>query len=309
MDYQLDRRLRLITESQYKSLYSWAITEVGPDGKVIGRDQIPWVWTLYFTANETVLSDQLNVKEERPRDEHNLGQAAYIAHRRVIRTKLRPGDARSDADWYRRTTYRMFGTDRIVKEFALDIHPLPDESDKEEARVWGTVAYTDSNDFHPSTQDDYVGFSLMVKPSTFELYARRITEGTADELILGVGFVSGFYSDWSPDVFTTDVKILATGKGQVVEMPVGIEFAPPRLGSIGEVNLYINSKRVHSNAKPHDGNDMDDRHAPVLATPEIADWLAAWAPQTVALLQSLKGSAKWIIGLLTIIAIVLLVNR
>ncbi|MDF2811629.1 MAG: hypothetical protein K0S56_2660 [Microvirga sp.] len=299
----------MLAESHYESLYSWAITEVDSEGKVIGRDQIPWVWTLYFTATEIALSDQLNVKEERPRDEHQLGQTAEILHRRVIRTKLRPGDTRSDENFYGRTTYRMFGTDRVVKEFALDIHPLPDESDKEEARVWGIVAYTDSNDFHPSKQDDYVGFSLMVKPTTFELYARRFAEGTADELILGVGLVSGFYSEWSPDVFTTDVKILTTGKEHVVEMPVGIEFEPPRLGSIGEANLYINAKRVQSKPKPNNGDDEDDRPAPVLTRPEIADKPAGWDPQTVALLQSLKASAKWITGLLIIIAIVLLVKR
>jgi hypothetical protein len=48
MEYHLDYGLRIQTEPQYKSLYSWAINEVEADGSTIDRDQIPWAWTLSF---------------------------------------------------------------------------------------------------------------------------------------------------------------------------------------------------------------------------------------------------------------------
>ena len=50
MDFHLDRRLRLHTNPEHKSLYRWAIQEIDAQGQQIGQDQIPWVWTLNFTA-------------------------------------------------------------------------------------------------------------------------------------------------------------------------------------------------------------------------------------------------------------------
>jgi hypothetical protein len=48
VDFHLERGLRLHTDPEHKSLYSWAINEIDDQGQQIGRDQIPWPWTLYF---------------------------------------------------------------------------------------------------------------------------------------------------------------------------------------------------------------------------------------------------------------------
>src|SRR5262249_18956413 len=63
VDFHLDSKLRLKTEPEYKNLYKWAINEVDPEGRQIGRDQIPWEWTFYFTATSCVLSDSLDVSQ------------------------------------------------------------------------------------------------------------------------------------------------------------------------------------------------------------------------------------------------------
>jgi hypothetical protein len=307
VDYNLDRRLRLLTEPEHKSLYTWAITEVDTDGKVIGFDQIPWVWSLYFTANELVLSDQLTVKEDWS-GEGTFPQKAEISKRRVIRAKLRPGDSRSDQHYYRRTEFKFFGTDRVIEDFTLDIFPLASEEETETCSAWGVVSYTTSGDFHPGTKPDAVGFYILVKPSTYEHYVRRIADGTADEVILGLSMVSGIYSEWSPDVFTRNVKILANSSEQKVDLPVGLQFEPPRLGSVGEAHLYINASRVHAKPMDDKADEEDDRPAPSPVRPEFAERSVGTDPQTVALLQSLKGSVRWIIGLLIIIALVLLVK-
>jgi len=69
MDFHLERGLRLHTKSEHKPLYSWAINEIDAEGQKIGEDQIPWRWTLYFTATSCVLDDNIDVKSHRQKEE------------------------------------------------------------------------------------------------------------------------------------------------------------------------------------------------------------------------------------------------
>ena len=62
MDHHLDYGLRLNTEPEYKTLYAWAINEVETDGSLIGQDQIPWPWTLFFSATSCELTNQLEIE-------------------------------------------------------------------------------------------------------------------------------------------------------------------------------------------------------------------------------------------------------
>lgn len=304
MDFHLDRRLRLLTDPEHRSLYTWAINELDEHGKVVGRDQIPWVWHLYFTATELILGDQINVKEA-GEIEGRLPQEAEISHRRTIRAKLRPGNPRRDDDW-RETTYRMFGADRVITSFQVDVLQLESEDETESCQAWGSVSYTADNDFTEKTTEDCVIFYLMVKPSTFERYAQRIALGTADEVILCVGMVSGFYSDWSPAISTRDIKVLTRGSKQDVELPAGSSFEMPRLGQVGEAQLFINAIRVQAKKQSTTETESleEEKQTMALVRPELATALPGGAdPQTTNLLASLKTSARWIIGLLIVLIV------
>lgn len=311
MDFHLERGLRLQTESKHKSLYSWAINEIDAQGQVLDHDQVPWGWNLYFTATEIVLSDQITVKKYGEIDDR-LPQKAEISHRRTIRAKLRPGEPSRDDDWSRQTTYRMFGTDRVIKDIRVDILPLESEDETESCQAWGSVSYTAETDFRNETTEDCVVFYLMVKPTTFERYAQRIASGTADEIILGVGMVSGFYSEWSPSISTRNVKVLTEGSEHNVELPVGVSFEMPRLGSVGEAQLYINAIRVSAKKKPSadPAGFEDEEQTMALVRPEIAKSQSEGInPQTANLLASLKSSARWVIGLLIVLIIATFLKR
>ena len=45
----------------------------------------------------------------------------------------------------------MFGTDRAIKSFQLDIHPIADPAEQESCRAWGSVSYTTEIDFRNET--------------------------------------------------------------------------------------------------------------------------------------------------------------
>jgi len=57
VDFHLGHGLRLHTAPKHKNLYAPAINEIDAQGQQIGRDQIPCVWTLRFTATSCVVGD------------------------------------------------------------------------------------------------------------------------------------------------------------------------------------------------------------------------------------------------------------
>lgn len=303
MNYDLDRRMRLVTEPEFKNLYSWAIAEIDEDGRKIGHDQIPWGWKISFTATELVLSDQLTIKEEGDPNEI-LRTREENTQRRLIRAKLRPGDPRNDVDW-RRPAFSMFGTGRVIKEFGLDILPLESEDEKEVCTAWGTPTYQ----YEDHGQDDCLIFYLQLKPSTFAKYVKRISDGTADDVVLAVGSVSGFYAEWSPDISTRAVKVLTHGKEQAVEMEPGVEFEPPRLHTVGEVDLYISARRAQPQKPMTDEDDHHDDPTPLMRPEAVVAQSASIDPATAKALKTLAGSTKWIIGLLVLVVIATLLKR
>ncbi|EJT03841.1 hypothetical protein [Rhizobium sp. CCGE 510] len=310
MEFHLNRQLRFHAVPEHKSFYRWAINELDEQGQVVGYDQIPWGWPLYFTARELILADELGVISGAEFEGH-FQQIAGIRQQRTIRAKLLPGSPGDDDNWRRQTTYRMFGTDRVISDFRLDVRPLESEDDVEHCRAWGAVSYTSETDFRQVTQEDCVQFYLMVKPSTFEHYAQRITSGNAHEVIFGAGLVTGFYSDWSPSISTRDVKVLTSGDEQKLELPEGLTV--PRLGGVGEAKLYINSVTTPQITSQQRARDMvleDEKAALVTAPPAVAETAAPGIdPDTLKLLLSLKSSARWIVGLLVALLAATLLKR
>lgn len=302
LDYDLNRSLRLVTDPEFKSLYSWAIIETDASGKKLGNDQIPWDWRIAFVATEIVLSDQLTIKQATQGDKI-LREDEENSQRRLIRAKLRPGSGRGEMDW-RRPKLSIFGTDRVVEDITLDILQLDSEEEPEVCTAWGTPAY----DYEDDGQDDCLVFYLQVRPSTFDMYARRIADGTADEIEFVVSRVDGFYAEWSPDISTRAVKILTRTKEQLVELPPGEKFEPPRLGNVGGIELFISAKRAHSKKLAGDLEDDDTPHS--LVRPEATVLAAGTSDPAVAKgLQDLSKSAGWIIGMLILLLIAVIIKR
>jgi len=228
MEYHLERRIRLVTNQENKN--SWVLNEVDELGFVIGHDQLPWEWTLYFTASACVLNENIEIGSKLDPIE------IRVARDQTIRAQLHPAaDSR-----FGRTNYSMFGTDRPTEKFELYIHPLEKPEQVEECRAWGSVSYSAEFDFE--TTEDCVVFRLFVSPRTFDDYVSRILQGQIDDLTFSVGSVSGFYSQWSPLISTANVKILTEGEAQKVMVAADSNVDPPRLGKIGQAKLYINRR-------------------------------------------------------------------
>ena len=309
MDFHLDRQLRLLTEPEHKNLYSWAINEIDGFGVVVGGDQIPWSWTLSFIATEIVLSDRIELEETEDAEDAEpfSKRIGGTAHRSLISAKLSPfhGD-----DWFRHTTYRMFGSDRAIKDFRLNIQLLKSNDEPEICSAWGAVSYTSEIDFRDETIEDCIIFHLRVKPITFERYEQKMIAGTISEIVFSVSRVSGFYSEWSPSISTREIKVLTHGKEHNVQVPDGHTFSPPCLGSIGEAELYIGIKNEQLNNFSKSIADLPDDED---QTNSSAQLNTADAPsvhintQLVKLLAALNSSSRWLIFLLvSLLGIILL---
>ena len=69
------------------------------------------------------------------------------------------------------------------------------------------------------TTDDTVVFYLYVRPETFVRYPREIAASEVDKAFIRVAGVSGFYSDYSLSIFTSEIKLLTSDREHEVEIP------------------------------------------------------------------------------------------
>lgn len=305
MEYHTNRRIVLSTESEFKALYSWSLQELDVEGNKIGRDQIPWEWTLYFTATELALNDTLTIADYRCEDDSQSG----FRERQHIRAKLAPGDP-WEGGRSRDPAYSMFGTDRTISVFELFIERLSGEEERERCTAWGSVSYTFENDFRDETTDDTVVFHLHVRPETFDRYIAKIGASEVDEAVLRVSQVAGFYSDWSPAISTHDIKVLTADRDHKVDVPEGCEIAAPRLGEVGEAEFYL--RRITKlEATPSGVTDQDnwlEDDEPGEIPPDKATLAAQHSASSnaaaVALLSSVR-TAAWAIAALLLLLILI----
>lgn len=299
MEHHLDHKVVLGTEPEHKGLYKWFLSEAGEKTGKYSRDQIPWSWSQYFTLTDIRLISGAKVESERESD------SAKIADTEKIVAQLRPGHVMNDR-YHRDTVYSMFGTNRSIKEFELHISKATDEK-KQGCAAWGSVSYTTEIDFRTDTQPDSITFYLMVNEEAFNRYVQLVRERSTTSASFRVGNVDGFYSDWSPSISTAHIKVLTSyEKDHPVEIPDGCEIIPPRLGRIGEAELFLYSEQ-RFNLPPVD--DFDDGSENDIQTGSVGSVQSSNAcPSTqiadarvIATLKSLRFAAWLIAGLLLLI--------
>lgn len=307
MDCHIDRGLRLHVESEHKSLYSWAITEVDAKGRPTVRDQIPWVWSLYFTGTSCVLRENLELKSPAEKEPPSR-KPSIIDLRRSIQAKLQPGHRGHDGKFWREASFSMFGTGRTIVDFSLTIYALVDPAEEERCDAWGCVSYMSEIDFRNDTTPDCIVFHLYVKQETFDRYAAKIAFRSIDEIVLSVKSVSGFYSDWSPGISTDSVKVLTAGDDQKVALPEGVKFEPPRLGQVGEATLYINRRIEFGKHEEEPSSDIFDVAIAPVAPASSQAQSAVIDGSILRALRSLKRAA-WLIAALLMLIFLILASR
>jgi hypothetical protein len=295
MKFHLDRTVVLKPETETPRLYKWSLNEVDQNDQPIGRDLIPWHYGLQFEVTELSLLSCSSSNEPKPFqiDEYD---GPCVRQKLYISAKLRPAFDQSRP----RTHYSMFGTSRSQVDFVLNIQKLEEGESDEYCLSSGGVGFTTEIDFYNNTYDDFVELYLYVHSDTFDFYSNMIVSGAVDSGLLRISKVEGFYSDWSPSIYTGDVKILTSDSAHVVQRPVDCDIDPPRLGKVGEVRFHLQKRLQIVGTVP----ETDSNDAPPASPPE---YLTTTLPSNtdnrdIKLLHSLRLAA-WIIAALLVIVV------
>ncbi len=240
MKHYTDKSVKLITDT--KNPYPWGLQEFGDDGSPLGGELVPWFWTLYFDVTNLRHSYSLKKNDdswdefsEEGKSTKNKEKDVKIDNENLIVAELIPSDKSAYL-----THYSMFGTKREIKEILLTVR----KADEANCSAWGTVKHTFELDFRNETAEDSLGFYLNVPPREFEGLTKMIAGGAAEEALFWVKGVDGFYSDWSPGISTSNIKVLTNYKNeQNLEIPNGTEITPPRLGVVKDFELTLSKKR------------------------------------------------------------------
>lgn len=236
MDIHLENKILLNEKSEYKSLYQWSLHELDKSGNKIGADQIPWTYSLYFSASELCYTDNI-VLSKLYKDDADAEDNIFDDE--VITAKLHSGVCRDGMELENEVMYSMFGTQRIVKEFSLRIKKNKGEKEPDKCSIWGGVSYTTDLDFKDFTTDDCLEIYINLAPQRFDKLAEMINNNSIDLFQISLKSVSGFYSDWSPSIMTHKIKVLTDSDDQVVNKSEGCSIEPPRLGSVGVFDMMI----------------------------------------------------------------------
>jgi hypothetical protein len=232
MDALLDRKIRFNNQTKYKRLYSWCLQEVENNGEEQGIDLIPWNWSLYFTASELRLSHGITGE---------IRENILFQDFEYIHANLHPGVCNDGKRLEDDVSFSMFGASRAITDFTLRITTI-DGDEKEYCRAWGHVSYMSEISFRYRTEPDRVGFELGLSKKRFDKLASLISNKTIDVVRLRLKDVSGFYSQWSPDIFTDNVKVLTDASEHEIDTPEGCETEIPKLGDVGKFNLELTTR-------------------------------------------------------------------
>lgn len=272
MQYHFDSEIRLLQGTEHQSLYKWSLQEFSKEGKAISSELVPWKWSLDFRATELKYIRGFQSANAR------VPQAGEL-----IRVTLKP---EPDFSSSHTPKYSMFGTNRPVQEFSLNIHKLQDGQAEEKCTAWGSVSFTHEIDVGSRTEDDFLAFRIDLKPENYDALCYFSKHGgNHDELILLVTGVSGFYSEWSPLISTNKIKILATDTEQNVIQPDG-HNEPPRLSEVSEFKLNFSRRTIFGTAPAEKTAVVKDHSVP---PPAPADVNAALFPEIQQLQTTLKS--------------------
>lgn len=236
MTFNLEKLVRYCGDSEHKSLYAWSLQESSPAGESLGRNLIPWNWTLRFAANELRIVTSYQLTE---RFDDDGKRAVETRESSVIVANLRIDTEFSSEFREEGTKLSMLGSDREITDVSLRIEPAEAANAPERCTMWGYPSFTTEIDFRDHTLPDQLQVQLAVTPARFaELcgLARGLRTLSVNVMI---SHVSGLYSDWSPAIATDSVKILTQEEDHAVADPPSPNSTVPRLGTVGNFDLEV----------------------------------------------------------------------
>lgn len=232
MDFLIDKKIQFKGETEFQSLYKWCLNEIEADGKP-SRDLIPWEWSFYFTASSLSVLREVSIDNSSYGDEKKEFREVTS-----IRGFLHSGHCFDGENLEDYTSFKMFGTNRIIPKFDLNIYEA-DEGEEDSCEIWGCPSYETDIDFRNIVEDDCVVITLNLNSKKFNEFVRLIDSRQISTAYVRMSDVNGFYSDWSPSIRTSDVSILT--RDHKIEGIEGSGIEPPTLRKVGQFSITLHT--------------------------------------------------------------------
>lgn len=264
---KLEYELELKKENEFKSLYSWFISEIGQEGDLdSGHSEkyIPYPWSVNFQIKnihyqtEIQLENETNELDLETNKYFKLGESYKIERSERISGSLRI----NDNNYFSSTKLSMFGTNRHIENINLTVYKIKDEFYKvrqEYCRITGFPGFSTEIDFRNETVPDFIEIHLGLKEDEYQNIVERIKDKSINSYLIALRDVRGFYSPWSPEISTSEIKVLTrTHEINIHEDALPDDYELPRLGNVG--NFSMTSRFAYELIKEDniEQNDIDE---------------------------------------------------
>jgi hypothetical protein len=206
VDYKIEKTVTYCEESQLKNLYECYLQEDVEKKIEYPKKFVPYLLSVYFFASKLEVSRHVNVEYNYEGDDFELKSFAQSGEKIVIGCDLHSGRCVDGKILEYDTKYSMFGTDREVKNFSLRIYKSEDDSDS--SYLGASLSYEYELDFYNDLSPDWVQIQLYLNEEKFNNLVKMAEAKAIDSVLLTLGQVRGFYSQWSPESHSREIKIL-----------------------------------------------------------------------------------------------------
>jgi hypothetical protein len=272
MNHELNRTIKLNDDSEYSSLYSWSLEEYDSEDNKVEEGFIPMqIGSIYLNVEKLVYHNNFEGSKY-GQESSGFKESEHIQ-----------GELKTQKDFQLRqpttNTFSMFGTDREIKDFAIEIYKTDNgdtgksmslrknikiDSKKENAYFSAHIGWQEDGDLdvEPHAAEDSLFINIFLKEEKFNKIVKYINDGV-NAKIFRIGHADGFYNRWSPSIHLEDIKILSDQRSfekdepylQQVEMPKECDITPPRLGRLYDFDIHF---CIESNISVDDNNENED---------------------------------------------------
>lgn len=236
LDYELDLKVSLETDTEYQSLYKWCLKEKKENGDQAGRDLIPFRWSTTFHSTSFGVQRSIASELSFRLDEEEEIEPLKFSKEDVIFAKLACGYY--DDDCWRGPSIAMVGSDREILDISLRIQRI-DNVQNEICRVWGSPAFESEIDYRSERMEDSVQITYYLEHEKFNSLFDLVSKNQVDRLTVRLSDVEGFYSDWSPSISTGFIKVLTRAEDHGLQVDEEWKKRIPTLGKVGQASLTV----------------------------------------------------------------------